>query len=145
VRTKVPTKAKAKVKVKAPVKKVAAPKPLKKAPAASLKLLGVVVKSLDADKAEDIQSIDICNKSAMADFIVVASGRSNRHVAATAEHLMVELKKHGITCRSEGLQQGDWVLIDAMDIIIHIFRPEVRSFYSLEKMWGGRESPAEAG
>jgi ribosome-associated protein len=80
----------------------------------------------------------------MADFMVVASGRSNRHVSALAEHLTETLKKDGVVCRTEGLQQGDWVLIDAIDIIVHVFRPEVRDFYELEKMWGGSEAVAVA-
>jgi len=83
-------------------------------------------------------------RSPMADFMVVASGRSNRHVSALAEHLTETLKKDGIVCRTEGLQQGDWVLIDAIDIIVHVFRPEVRDFYELEKMWGGSEAVAVA-
>jgi ribosome-associated protein len=74
-------------------------------------------------------------RSPMADFMVVASGRSNRHVAALAEHLTETLKKDGIVCRTEGLQQGDWVLIDAGSVIVHLFRPEVRTFYNIEKMW----------
>ncbi|MEQ1753414.1 MAG: ribosome silencing factor [Micropepsaceae bacterium] len=114
------------------------------APAASKKLLELVIKTLDADKAEDIVSIDMMGKSPMADFMVVASGRSNRHVAAVAEHLAEALKKDGLKCRMEGLQQGDWVLIDAIDIIIHVFRPEVREFYNLEKMWGGGDLLAQA-
>jgi ribosome-associated protein len=136
---------------KAPVKKTAAPaktpaKPRAKvaAPAASRKLLDLIVKTLDADKAEDITSIDMMGRSPMADFMVVASGRSNRHVSALAEHLTETLKKDGIVCRTEGLQQGDWVLIDAIDIIVHVFRPEVRDFYELEKMWGGSEAVAVA-
>ncbi len=138
------TKRKATTKKSAPVKARSPAKPKQTASAASRKLLELVIKSLDADQAEDIQSIDISNKSPMADFMVVASGRSNRHVAAIADHLSEELKKAGMRCRSEGLQQGDWVLIDAMDVIIHVFRPEIRTFYSLEKMWGGSESLAEA-
>ena len=103
-----------------------------------------MLKALDADKAEDIIAIDLSNKSPMADYMVIASGRSNRHVAAIAEHLSEELKKHGLYGRPEGLPQGDWVLIDAMDIIVHVFRPEVRAFYNLEKMWGDGASVAEA-
>jgi ribosome-associated protein len=131
-------------KRKAPAKKAAAPKARKAAPAASQKLLNIVLKSLDNDKAENIVSIDMTGKSPMADFMVVASGRSNRHVSAIAEHLTEELKKHGIKGRAEGLPQGDWVLVDAMDIIVHVFRPEVRAFYNLEKMWGGGAQVAEA-
>ena len=100
--------------------------------------------SLDSDKAENIVAIDLTGKSPMADFMVVASGRSNRHVSAIAEHLSETLKKHGIQGRAEGLPQGDWVLVDAMDVIVHVFRPEVRAFYNLEKMWGDGAAAAEA-
>ena len=103
-----------------------------------------MLKSLDDDKAENIVSIDLTGKSPMADFMVVASGRSNRHVSAIAEHLTETLKKNGIAGKAEGLPQGDWVLVDAMDIIVHVFRPEVRAFYNLEKMWGDGASVAEA-
>ena len=142
--------AKTPAKRKAPAKKTATAKsagtkPVRRPPEASQKLLDLVLKSLDTDKAEDIIAIDLSNKSPMADYMVVASGRSNRHVAAIAEHLSVELKKHGHRGRAEGLPQGDWVLIDAMDIIVHVFRPEVRAFYNLEKMWGDGASVAEAG
>lgn len=103
-----------------------------------------MLKSLDGDKAEDIVSIDLTNKSPMADFMVIASGRSNRHVQAIAEHLSEALKKEGIGGRAEGLPQGDWVLVDAMDVIVHVFRPEVRAFYNLEKMWGDGRAVAQA-
>ena len=151
-RTTRTTRAKSTVKKtatrKAPVKKAAA-KPAKPrakvpAPAASRKLLDLIVKTLDADKAEDITTIDLMGRTPMADFMVVASGRSNRHVSALAEHLAEALKKDGVNCRTEGMQQGDWVLIDAVDVIVHVFRPEVRSFYNLEKMWGGGEALAAA-
>ena len=102
------------------------------------------MKTLDADKAEDIIAIDLSNKSPMADYMVVASGRSNRHVASIAEHLTEALKAEGYRGRAEGLPQGDWVLVDAMDIIVHVFRPEVRAFYNLEKMWGDGVQMAEA-
>lgn len=112
---------------------------------ASQKLLDQIVKWLDRDKAEDIVVLDMSDKNPMADFMVVASGRSNRHVAAIAEHLAEELKEQGIAGRAEGLPQGDWVLVDALDVIVHIFRPEVRAFYNLEKMWGeGAAKVAEA-
>lgn len=103
-----------------------------------------MLKTLDADKAEDIIAIDLSNKSPMADFMVIASGRSNRHVAAVAEHLTEALKTHGYRGRAEGLPHGDWVLVDAMDVIVHVFRPEVRAFYNLEKMWNGGAALAEA-
>lgn len=95
-----------------------------------------VLASLEDSKAEDIVSIDIRRKSTLGDFMVVASGRSHRHVAAVAEHLLQALKDEGFgNARVEGLPSADWVLIDAGDVIVHIFRPEVREFYNLEKMW----------
>ncbi len=83
-------------------------------------------------------------KSALADFMVIASGRSHRHVTAVAEHLLRDLKDAGYgSCKIEGLQNGDWVLIDTGDIIVHIFRPEVRSFYNIEKMWSVGEGSGD--
>jgi ribosome-associated protein len=98
--------------------------------------LDTVLASLDDSKAENIISIDIHRKSSLGDYMVVASGRSHRHVAAVADHLLEALKDagHG-NARVEGLAGADWVLIDAGDIIVHVFRPEVREFYNLEKMW----------
>jgi ribosome-associated protein len=127
---------------KAPAKKVSAKRAKPSEPANQL--LNLVLKTLDRDKAEDIVAIDLSNKSPMADYMVIASGRSNRHVAAIAEHLSEELKKQGISGRAEGLPAGDWVLVDAMDVIVHVFRPEVRAFYNLEKMWGDGAAMAEA-
>ena len=99
-------------------------------------MLDLVVKSLDDDKAENIVTIDLEGKTAIADAMVVATGRSHRHVNAVADHLMRRLKETGYRdIRIEGLKTGDWVLLDAGDVIVHIFRPEVRDFYSLEKMW----------
>ena len=96
----------------------------------------IAVSSLEEDKAEDITVIDLAGKTSISDYMIIASGRSNRHVAAIAEHLVERLKKRGLVPLSvEGLAQADWVLIDAGDVIVHIFRPEVRSFYNLEKMW----------
>ncbi len=100
-------------------------------------LLDVVTKSLDEDKAEDIVVIDLEGKTTYADHMIIASGRSHRHVGAIAEHLIENLKhdaKRPVS--TEGRQQGDWVLVDAGDVVVHIFRPEVRAFYNLEKMWG---------
>jgi ribosome-associated protein len=92
---------------------------------------------LDDHKAEDIVVIDLKGKSSIADFMVIATGRSNRQVAAMADHIVQRLKELGIKgITPEGLRQRDWVLIDAGDVIVHLFRPEVRSFYNLEKMWG---------
>ena len=87
-------------------------------------------------KAEDSVAIDLAGKSSIADYMVVTSGRSQRHVSAVAEHIVKDLKAAGaVQIRVEGMRQGDWVLIDAGDVIVHVFRPEVRTFYNLEKMW----------
>jgi ribosome-associated protein len=87
-------------------------------------------------KAEDSVAIDLSGKSSIADYMVVTSGRSQRHVSAVAEHVVKDLKDAGaMQIRVEGMRQGDWVLIDAGDVIVHVFRPEVRTFYNLEKMW----------
>ena len=104
----------------------------------------LVERSLDDDKAEDIVAIDLYGKTSIADYMVIASGRSQRQVGAIADHLVERLKADGsgINVRVEGKPQNDWDLIDAGDIIVHIFRPEVRGFYRLEKMWSG-EMPAE--
>jgi ribosome-associated protein len=101
-----------------------------------LRQLKLVRESLADSKAEDAVFIDIAGKSALADHMVVASGRSNRHVAAVCDRLISELKDAGYgTPRVEGLATGDWVLIDAGDVIVHVFRPEIREFYNIEKMW----------
>jgi len=98
--------------------------------------LHTILESLDDSKAENIISIDIQGKSSLGDYMVIASGRSNRHVAAVADHLLKALKDGGFgTAKVEGLPGADWVLIDAGDVIVHVFRPEVREFYNLEKMW----------
>ncbi|MCO5064571.1 MAG: ribosome silencing factor [Rhizobiaceae bacterium] len=98
--------------------------------------LQTVLASLEDSKAEDIVTIDIHTKSSLGDYMVIASGRSHRHVAAVADHLLKALKDKGHgNARVEGLPGADWVLIDAGDIIVHIFRPEVREFYNIEKMW----------
>ncbi len=99
-------------------------------------LLQAVMTSLTEDKAEDIVQIDLKGKSEMGDWMVIASGRSTRQVVAIAEKLTDKLKaEFGVLCKVEGKQSGDWVLIDSGDIIVHMFRPEVREFYQLEKMW----------
>ena len=122
-------------KKKTPAKKPVARKAAAKSPKANAELLNLILKTLDDDKAENIVSIDLKDRSPMADYIVVASGRSARHVSAIAEHLMERLGKSGLKSKVEGLRQGDWVLVDALDVIVHVFRPEVRAFYNLEKMW----------
>lgn len=101
-----------------------------------------VLKALDDMKAEDVISIDLRGKTALADDMIIATGRSTTHVAAIADKAIRALKEVGVTARVEGLPQADWVLIDAGDAIVHIFRPEVRQFYNLEKMWGG-DRPVE--
>jgi ribosome-associated protein len=99
-------------------------------------LEALVLDSLEDDKAEDIVAIDLRGKSSVTDIMIVASGRSARHVNALADHLVRKLKEHGTgKARVEGMQTCDWVLIDAGDVIVHLFRPEVRGFYNLEKMW----------
>ncbi len=99
-------------------------------------VLDAVMTSLDDSKAEEITSIDIRGKSALGDWMVVTQGRSHRHVGAIADHLLRDLKERGYGApRVEGLPACDWVLIDTGDVIVHVFRPEVREFYSLEKMW----------
>ncbi|WP_026088042.1 ribosome silencing factor [Bartonella rattimassiliensis] len=96
----------------------------------------IILKSLEDTKAEDIVSIDIQGKSSLADYMVIASAHSQRHVSSIADHLLRTWKDSGQgLARVEGLAGGDWVLIDTGDIIIHLFRPEVRLFYNLEKMW----------
>ena len=99
-------------------------------------LLSLAQGKLDADKAEDIVCIDLQGKSPLADYVLVASGRSQRHVAAMADHLLRAFKDAGLGSRPvEGLPSADWVLIDAGDVIVHLFRPEVRAFYQIEKIW----------
>lgn len=89
-------------------------------------------------KAEDVVTIDLRGKTSIGDAMIVASGRSNRHVSAVADHLVKDLDEAGLPgIRLEGTPHCDWVLIDAGDVIVHIFRPEVRTFYNLEKMWAG--------
>lgn len=99
-------------------------------------LLDTVLSSLDDSKAEDLITLDIAGKSSLADHMVIVSGRSHRHVGAIADHLLKDLKSAGLKSATvEGQNTCDWVLIDAGDVIVHIFRPEVRGFYNLEKMW----------
>lgn len=104
-------------------------------------VLALILNSLEDSKAEEIVSLDLSGKSALADHMVVASGRSHRHVGAVADHLLRDLKEAGYgSARVEGMPHCDWVLIDIGDAIIHIFRPEVRSFYNVEKMWAADSS-----
>ncbi|MFC7292140.1 ribosome silencing factor [Hirschia litorea] len=102
----------------------------------------MIVARLDDDKAENIIEIDLVDKSSIADTMIIASGRSARHVNALTDHISRALKEAGVTgVRTEGLQNCDWVLLDAGDIVVHIFRPEVREFYNIERIWGA-ETPS---
>ena len=125
----------------APTKKSAPKKP--RAP--ETKLLSRILTSLDDDKAEQIATIDLEGRSSLCDTIVIANGRSSRHVSSIADHLARRLKEAGYgTCHMDGLAQGDWVLVDAGDVIVHVFRPEVRAYYDLEGMWSVDERPVRA-
>ena len=96
----------------------------------------MVLQSLDDDKAEEVVTIDLRGRTSVADYMVICSGRSSRQVAAIAEKLLERLKeKFRLSARHEGKETGDWVLIDTGDVVVHIFRPEVREFYQLERMW----------
>ena len=118
-----------------------------RAPASVEDLHAAVLRSLDDDQALDIVSIPLAGKSSIADHMVIASGRSTRQVASMANKLADRLKQeHGKLVRIEGLATADWVLIDADDVIVHLFRPEVRTFYNLERMWAfGDEKAVAAG
>lgn len=108
-------------------------------------LLSAILASLEDDKAEDIVAIPLAGKSEMADHMVIATGRSSRQVGAISEKLAERLKHgHDLIVRMEGRDVGDWVLIDAGDVIVHVFRPEVREFYQLEKMWLPRPPAPQA-
>lgn len=96
----------------------------------------MVLQSLDDDKGQDITTIPLSGKSSMADYMVIATGSSSRQVASMAEHLEFKLKQSGVgILGKEGVGQADWILLDANDVIVHLFRPEVREFYGLERMW----------
>ena len=103
---------------------------------ASKVLLDAVMTSIEDSKAEDIVTIDLAGKTPIADYMIIAVGRSHRHVGAIADRLASDLKDHGYgTVNIEGVPACDWVLVDCGDVVVHLFRPEVRSFYNLEKMW----------
>lgn len=104
-------------------------------------LLALVLQSLDDDQAQEVVSIPLAGKSNIADFMVIASGRSTRQVASMAQKLAERIKESGGFARIEGMTNADWVLIDAGDVIVHLFRPEVRTFYNLERMWAFGEAP----
>ena len=110
---------------------------MKKTPYVPAKLIKTVKVLLDNDKAQETVVIDLNGKTSLTDYIVIASGSSQRHIGAMADHLRLKIKECGISNVSvEGKSQCDWVLIDAGDVIIHLFRQEVREFYNIEKMWG---------
>ena len=101
-----------------------------------LDLKKIVIKTLDMNKAEDIVSIDLKNKSSMADFMIIASGTSSRHIQSLSEQVLEKLKNNGIkNSKIEGKDSNEWKLVDGVDLIIHIFHPEKRKFYELEKIW----------
>ena len=96
----------------------------------------IILNTLDSNKALDIISIDLANKSSMADYMIIASGTSSRHIQALSEQVLEKIKLNGVkNCKIEGANSSDWRLIDGIDIIVHIFNPEKRKFYELEKMW----------
>ena len=96
----------------------------------------IIINTLDSNKALDIVSIDLKNKSSMADYMIIASGTSSRHIQALSEQVLEKFKNNGITnCKIEGNDSSDWKLIDGIDLIVHIFNPEKRKFYELEKIW----------
>ena len=133
----------AKKSVKKTARKPAPKKAAIRAPAPEV--LSRILQSLDDDKAEQIVTIDLQGRSSLCDAIVVANGRSSRHVASIAEHLARRLKEAGYGTRPvDGLSQGDWVLVDAGDVIVHVFRPEVRAYYDLEGMWSVGEPQRRA-
>lgn len=138
---------------KAPAKKTAARKktaprtaPAKAVPdSAAQKALAMIAKSLDDDQADNVVVIDLAGKSAMADYLVIASGRNPRHIGAMAQHLREKIKSAaGISPPIEGMTSAEWVLVDQGDVVVHLFRPETRKLYNLEKMWGDDLAPDDA-
>ncbi len=122
----------------------AASTPVRPAPVPQ-ELKALIEKALDDDQADNVVAIDLVGKTSIADYMIVASGRNTRHIASMAEKLRERLKTAGISdVEIEGQPQCDWVLIDAGDVIVHLFRPEVRTFYNIEKMWGLDLPRAEA-
>ena len=101
----------------------------------NIDLKSIILDTLDSNKALDIISIDLKNKSSMADYMIIASGTSSRHIQALSEQVLQKFKDNGIICKIEGNESTDWKLVDGLDVIVHIFNPEKRKFYELEKMW----------
>ncbi|MFT5540409.1 MAG: ribosome-associated protein [Alphaproteobacteria bacterium] len=134
---KVPAKKKVAIKKTVPPSKRAPKRPKKRVNDTPRKILALVEKILNEDQAEDIITVDLAGKTSFADYMVIASGRNPRHIGAMANHLREKIKALGVVSPAiEGLTNSDWVLIDGGDVIIHLFRPEVRGLYNLEKMWG---------
>jgi ribosome-associated protein len=107
--------------------------------------LRLITASLDDDKAEHVVVVDLEGKASFADYMVIATGRSDRQVGAMADHLIQKLKAEGIRqVPAEGMAQRDWVLLDSGDVVVHLFRPEIRSFYNLEKLWSDEPKHARA-
>ena len=101
-----------------------------------LNLKKIILNTLDSNKALDVISIDLANKSSMADYMIIASGTSSRHIQALSEQVLEQFRNNGIiNCKIEGKDSNDWKLIDGIDLIVHIFNPKKRNFYDLEKMW----------
>ena len=101
-----------------------------------LNLKNIIISTLDINKAQDIISIDLKDKSSMADYMIIASGTSSRHIQSLSEQVLNKFKDNGITdSKIEGKDSGEWKLVDGIDLIVHIFHPEKRKFYELEKMW----------
>lgn len=133
-----------------PTRKTAAlksktPAPKGKAKSGPESIRDLIEKSLDADKAEEIVSYDLVGRTSLTDYMIIASGKSARQVTAMAEHLFDKLTKLGKKPHVEGLSQGDWVLLDTGDVIVHLFRPEVRAFYQLERLWSPEHIQGEQG
>lgn len=124
------------VPVKAPLKAVAAKKPAKSVQKDGVDTLAIVMQALDQDKGQNILTIDLKGKTSIADYMVIVTGTSSRQVSAMASKLRDRLAKEGRRAKLEGMTNGDWVIVDAFDVIVHIFKPEVRDFYNLEKLWG---------
>ena len=124
------------------------PKPAKarrprKAVVKSVSMLDIIQTALDDAKAEDVITIDLAGRSSLADQMVVATGRADRHVGAIADRVLNALKDNGFSgIRSEGMQTCEWVLIDAGDVIVHVFKPDARAFYNIERLWGPGRSAA---
>lgn len=104
--------------------------------AENLDLKKIIIKTLDSNKALDIVSIDLKDKSSIADYMIVASGTSSRHIQSLSEQVLEKFKTNGLkNCKIEGKDSAEWKLVDGIDIVVHIFNPEKRKFYELEKMW----------